>query len=149
MENLDVLCAIYGKKIADDIQNIDERLLHQALSVLQEQGVFAFFLFLEYKEGKKSENKPDKVSQARKICQEFLQNCPPNQPLLKKRDHNQGGTKEKTKCKDFNQLLSEKCDDLWKMLKDLNSDLNMLIFAHDLLLRVLTYALYYVRAKPD
>ena len=43
--NLDALCAKYGFKIAEKTKN--DTLITKALGVLQEQGVYAFFLFLK------------------------------------------------------------------------------------------------------
>ena len=54
MENLDKLCAEYGYKFAKEISEISnygakktEVLITKALSVLQEQGLYAFGLFCE------------------------------------------------------------------------------------------------------
>jgi len=44
-KNLDELCAKYGWDIANETK--DETLINKSLGVLQEQGIYAFFLFLE------------------------------------------------------------------------------------------------------
>lgn len=45
MTNLGVKCAETGSKLAQ-IKELDERLLNNALGVLQEQGLYACFLYL-------------------------------------------------------------------------------------------------------
>jgi hypothetical protein len=71
MENLDLKCAELGEKLGQS--EIKERmnLLTDGFSVLQEQGLYAFFLFL--KASKRGD--PQQVTEA---CQAFL--C--NQGLL-------------------------------------------------------------------
>lgn len=64
VQNLDALCARHGWKMAGDaIAAFDndkkaaekaENLVAQTLAVLQEQGVYAFFLFLQSRKGKPS-----------------------------------------------------------------------------------------------
>lgn len=46
MENLDLKCAELGRKLAG-LNGVDEKLLTDALAVLEEQGVYAFFLYLK------------------------------------------------------------------------------------------------------
>ena len=45
MEILDMECAKYGSIIADSSEN-DETLIRKSLGVLQEDGVYAFFIYL-------------------------------------------------------------------------------------------------------
>lgn len=47
MQNLDVKCAELGEKLAADANKEREKLLTDSLGVLQEQGLYAFFLFLK------------------------------------------------------------------------------------------------------
>ena len=70
MENLDLACAKLGKELAD--KGVEEKLLTNALAVLEEQGVYAAFLFLNTRGGKK-------ISDA---CAEFLRKTPSASPLL-------------------------------------------------------------------
>ncbi|MBF6571341.1 MAG: hypothetical protein IVW54_20980 [Candidatus Binataceae bacterium] len=70
MENLDFACARLGKELAD--KGVEEKLLTNALAVLEEQGVYATFLFLNTRGGKK-------ISDA---CAEFLRKTPSASPLL-------------------------------------------------------------------
>ncbi len=58
--NLDMECAKLGAKLATQS---DEKTLTDALSVLEEQGVYAFFLYLEQKKDRR------KVTNA---CRQFL-----------------------------------------------------------------------------
>jgi len=48
MEILDMKCAEYGNNIAS-LSGIDETLITKSLGVLQEDGVYAFFLYLKTK----------------------------------------------------------------------------------------------------
>ncbi|MHA1197027.1 MAG: hypothetical protein ACTSRH_07220 [Promethearchaeota archaeon] len=45
--NLDSLCAKYGYEIIKEINFEKSALINKALSVLQEQGLYAYFLFLD------------------------------------------------------------------------------------------------------
>ena len=47
MKNLDMECATLGSKLSQH----GDKLLTDALSVLEEQGVYALFLYLQYKSG--------------------------------------------------------------------------------------------------
>lgn len=58
MENLDLACAKIGKEIADSESSKDfENLITDALAVLEEQGVYALFLFLKVKKDTTITNK--------------------------------------------------------------------------------------------
>lgn len=67
MENLDLKCAQLAEKLAEGAKKDREKLLTDGLGVLQEQGLYAFFLFLET--SKRGE--PQKV---RRECETFLRN---------------------------------------------------------------------------
>ncbi len=78
MENLDLKCAELGKRLAEQ-QGVDHPLLTEALSVLEEQGVYALFLYL----------KAEKKAPGAKVleeCKKFLQDEPTGSPLLGKGD---------------------------------------------------------------
>jgi hypothetical protein len=50
MENLDLKCAELGRGLAElqaDSKNVDEKVFNSALSVLEEQGPYACFLYLQ------------------------------------------------------------------------------------------------------
>ena len=65
MENLDVKCAELGRKLGQGASKERENLLTDGLGVLQEQGLYAFFLFL--KASKRGQ--PQEVCSA---CERFL-----------------------------------------------------------------------------
>lgn len=75
MVNLDLQCAETGRQIGNT-PGVEERLLNQAIGVLEEQGVYAFFLFLHARSGG-----PEKKIIG--VCQEFLKTYPVGEPLLK------------------------------------------------------------------
>lgn len=74
-ENLDIACAQAGKKIAEKSSKGLEKALIDALAVLEEQGVYALFLFLRTrsKEGKEI-IEPE--------IRKFLETTPKQSPLL-------------------------------------------------------------------
>ncbi len=74
MENLDFACAKLGKELAD-IKGVEENLFTGTLAVLEEQGVYAAFLFLNAR-GKDAGKKASSASA------EFLRKTPTNTPLL-------------------------------------------------------------------
>jgi len=49
MKLLDMECAKCGHKISENCVKIDEPILRNAIGVLKEDGVYAFFLFLGFK----------------------------------------------------------------------------------------------------
>lgn len=74
MQNLDVECAKLGRELAQ-LDKVDDKTLTSALSVLEEQGVYACFLFLNAQSG----------PAGRKVSAElakFLQKVPAESPLL-------------------------------------------------------------------
>lgn len=74
MENLDLECAKLGQQLAGE-DGVDEKLLNDALAVLEEQGVYAFFLYLKAQKRQGA----DRVSDA---CAEFLRRVPQGSPFL-------------------------------------------------------------------
>lgn len=74
MQNLDMECARLGRKLAE-LEKVDDKTLTSALSVLEEQGLYACFLFLNA-QGKDA---------GRKVSSElagFLRQIPAESPLL-------------------------------------------------------------------
>jgi hypothetical protein len=74
MENLDLKCAELGQRLAQQ-QDVKEKLLTDALSVLEEQGVYALFLYLRARAGTPGEA----------VCKAsvtFLRETPAASPLL-------------------------------------------------------------------
>jgi len=74
MENLDLKCAEVGKQLAE-LQGVEETLITDALSVLEEQGVYALFLFLEARG-----RQPGRAISS--ACAELLRHTPTGSPLL-------------------------------------------------------------------
>lgn len=72
MHNLDLECAELGRNLAKDA---NEKILTASLSVLEEQGVYACFLFLTAGGG----NDGTKISEK---CAKFLRRVPESAPLL-------------------------------------------------------------------
>jgi hypothetical protein len=56
-ENLDLACAQAGKNIAEKPSKVLENLVTGALAVLEEQGIYALFLFLKTQDGSGIEEK--------------------------------------------------------------------------------------------
>jgi hypothetical protein len=75
MQNLDLECAKLGRELADE-KGVDQKLLTSALSVLEEQGLYAFFLYLKAREGRAGEEVIRRAAS-------FLRRMPPGaRPLL-------------------------------------------------------------------
>lgn len=113
MENVDLRCADLGKRLADQAP---EKLLTDALAVLEEQGVYAFFLYLRAR-GK------DAGSRVSDACGDFLRKTPQAKPIL--------GKEQK---------------DIFSGLQTLAADLDGLLLARDLLRQGLVYGRYHVKA---
>ena len=78
-ENLDLTCAKVGKTIAERPSKELENLITSALAVLEEQGIYALFLFLKTRGGSGAENVNQKIY-------EFLKVTPQQAPLLSDND---------------------------------------------------------------
>ena len=127
MLNLDYRCMEYGQKIGKISDSNLESNLRKALGVLQEDGVYAMFLWLEKnasdvrKELVELFNKEDETTHV-KLSNYFLKSN-----------------------KSFSQDFDEFCNDLREVAKE--KDIDKLLFMKKLLERTLTYALYHVKAK--
>ena len=116
MLNLDYKCMEYGQKIG---KQGDEDILRKSLGVLQEDGVYAMFLWIEDK---------DKEKNIRNILTKLL-----NEQEIKKfllGDSNS-----------FEQEFTELCNNL----KGVANDIDKLLFMKKILERTLTYALYHAK----
>jgi hypothetical protein len=78
MQNLDIECAKLGRELAQ-LDQVDDKMLTNALSVLEEQGVYACFLFLN------AQAKDAGRSVSSKLAG-FLQKTPEGSPLLENGD---------------------------------------------------------------
>jgi len=74
-ENLDLACAKVGKDIANSSSDDLEKVITDALAVLEEQGIYAMFLFLKTRGGSGGENVSQKLHK-------FLKETPQQAPLL-------------------------------------------------------------------
>lgn len=74
-ENLDLACAKVGKTIAERPSKDLENLITSALAVLEEQGLYAFFLFLKARGGSDAPKVNDNIYK-------FLKTTPQQAPLL-------------------------------------------------------------------
>jgi hypothetical protein len=74
VQNLDVECAKLGQRLAEG-DGVNEELVNHALTVLEEQGVYAFFLYLKAR-GREGANYVSAT------CAEFLRSVPQGSPLL-------------------------------------------------------------------
>ena len=118
-ENLDVACAKAGKTIAEKPSKKLENLITSALAVLEEQGVYALFLFLRT-QGKNLEQTVNSK------LHEFLRKTPQQSPLL-----------------------SEDVRDIFTALQKMNGNLESLLLSRDLLRQTLVYARYHARLRED
>lgn len=116
MENLDLTCAELGRKLSG-LEGINAKLLQDALTVLEEQGLYAFFLYLEAR-GKEPGKK------VKDECHRFLQQTPEAKPLL-----------------------SSSSINLFEALENLARSLDDLLFARHLLRQALVYARYHLKEK--
>jgi hypothetical protein len=119
-ENLDLACAMKGKAIAEKSSKELENLITQALAVLEEQGIYALFLFLKMREGIGDGTVYQRIHS-------FLKKTPQQAPLLS--DNH----------KDILTLLKE----------EIANDLDKLLLARDLVRQTLVYARYHVRVKES
>jgi len=117
LENLDLACAKVGKTIAERPSKDLEKLVTNALAVLEEQGIYALFLFLKARGGNEAPNVTQKLS-------EFLKKTPQQAPLL-----------------------SSNTDDVFTSLQEIADDLDRLLLARDLVRQVLVYARYHARVQ--
>ncbi len=123
MINLDYKCMEWAQKINEISDSNLENNLRKALGVLQEDGVYAMFLWLEYKE-KKVDDKNKKIGIK-------LINMLNEQEIRK---HFLDGSS-------FPEDFKEFC----KVLREVAKDIDKLLFMKKLLERTLVYALYHAR----
>ncbi|MGA2985775.1 MAG: hypothetical protein ABSG32_18355 [Terriglobia bacterium] len=140
-QNLDQLCARYGYEIASSTR--DENHITRSLGVLQEDGVYAFFLYQESKRGKSTGAKGSKRADG------------------KKEDVKSVAAQGSGKTNDSATALSSLCaqmlrdptvsilptgDDTFEAVRKLADDLNGLLLAKRLLEQTLIYARYHAKA---
>ncbi len=119
-ENLDLACAKVGKTMAEMPSKELENLVTSALAVLEEQGMYALFLFLEAQTKKNKE-----ISKGiRDELSKFLKVTPKQAPLL---------------C--------SSSVDIFASLQQMAEDLDNLLLARDLVRQSLVYARYHARIQ--
>ncbi|MFV9645877.1 MAG: hypothetical protein ACNYWU_08660 [Desulfobacterales bacterium] len=119
MQNTDMICAKYGSKIART-DKLSEPLVNKSLGVLQEDGVYSFFLFL--------------AAQAKGI-----QNTPAD--CIQKDIFDL--------LKVFFQSIKDSREDILSIVRNnLAEDLDNLFLARDIIERTMVYARYHLKAKP-
>ncbi|MGB4653337.1 hypothetical protein [Methanothrix sp.] len=116
MENLDLYCAKFGRKLSA-IDGVDEELLQDSLSVLEEQGLYAFFLYL------KAHGKEPGKKVMDECYKFFIDN-----PVM-------------------GQKFQVSTNNVFDAVLELGQSINDLIFARELLIQSLIYARYHSKAK--
>ena len=119
MLNLDYRCMEYGQKMGKISDSNLENNLRKALGVLQEDGVYAMFLWLENK---------DKKKDIRKILIGLLNESEIKKYLL-------------SNSSNFSENFIEFC----KYLQEVARDIDKLLFMKKLLERTLIYELYHAK----
>ena len=120
-ENLDLACAKAGKDIATKPSRELKKLATDTLAVLEEQGVYALFLFLKVQTGKNQ-----------KVAEYISRDL---HEFLKKTPHHKA-------------LLSDK-GDIFLSLQRMAEELDNLLLARDLLRQTLVYARYHARLGEE
>lgn len=131
--NLDYECAKFGQKIPltdlTDVRRIkstNENLITKALGVLQEDGVYAFMIYLSSGGAFDSELDDDEKV-ARSILYESVQ-------ILKELDILKG---------DFER------ENIYTQFRELTKNLDQLLFVKDILERTLIYARYHAKSLGE
>ena len=119
MPNLDYKCMEYVQRIS---KISDSNNLRKALGVLQEDGVYAMFLWLEEK---------NKSKRIRKELINHINEREIKKYLLKESENFNG--------EDFSKFCEK--------LREVAKDIDKVLFMKKLLARTLTYALYHAKVK--
>jgi len=128
MLNLDYRCMEYGQKIGKISDSKLENNLRKALGVLQEDGVYAMFLWLE--------------KNASDVRKELVE-------LFNKEDENTHVKLSNYFLKSNKSFSQDDFDEFCNDLREVAKDIDKLLFMKKLLERTVTYALYHARAKRD
>ena len=128
MLNLDYRCMEYGQRIGKISDSNLESNLRKALGVLQEDGVYAMFLWLE--------------KNASDVRKELVE-------LFNKEDENTHVKLSNYFLKSNKSFSQDDFDEFCNDLREVAKDIDKLLFMKKLLERTVTYALYHARAKRD
>lgn len=131
MINLDYLCMKYGNEIAEckGRKADKENLVTKALGVLQENGPYAMFLYLE------GHSKNDIAGYCKKALlnlfrkEQQLADCIKVETIIPKKD--------------------DKFSDIMAWLRKVSSDVNKLFFIKKIYQQVLIYARYHIKALEE
>ena len=123
MLNLDYVCMKYAQEISRISDSNLENNLRKALGVLQEDGIYAMFLWLEDK---------DKEKNIRKNLINLLDESEIRKHLLKDSDK-------------FEEDFSEFCG----KLREVAEDIDKLLFMKKILERTLIYGLYHAKIDGE
>jgi len=118
MTNLDYICAKIGQNL---VVKADENIFRKALGILQEDGVYAMFLWLENED-----------SEIRKKLNSLL-------------NENEIKSKLLSDSKSFPDDFKGFCE----KLQEVTEDIDKLLFLKKILDRTLTYALYHAKIKEE
>jgi hypothetical protein len=118
IQNLDAACAKLGTKLASPGNKDTENSITKALGVLEEQGVYALFLYLHAREKQWGKTTSKELAA-------FLREQPSKQGAL---------------------LGTNTSNEPFDAIQALAGDLDKLLFARDLLHRALVYARYHAKA---
>lgn len=155
VRNLDAACAELGAKLGASGNKDTENSITKALGVLEEQGVYALFLYLIARESGKFV--PDLLQFMEERC-EFRNGRQLYQKLIatrgkleeaesKAKSRNQGERdKARKEVDDAKKVANGSREAFFKALTDHAEDLDKLLFTRDLLHRALVYARYHAKA---
>jgi len=127
-ENLDLVCAKAGKEMAEKPSKELKNLITDSLAVVEEQGVYALFLFLQSQSGAKKK----KGEELSKNFFHFLKKVPAQSPLISASGGSQNGKM-----------------DVLQALEPLAEDLDKLLLAQNLLRQTLVYARYHALMRDE
>ena len=132
MVNLDYLCMKYGGRIAEcEGKKTDkENLITKALGVLQENGPYAMFLYLESQKGEKG----------------VVNKCKTEILMLFREEKLLANSLGVTKSVPENNAEFK---DIIEWLRDVSSDLDCLLFFKQICQQVMLYARYHVKALEE
>lgn len=121
MINLDYICAKIGQNLVENEKDKKENTLRKALGILQEDGVYAMFLWLENKDNE-IRTKLNNLLNENEITSKLLSDS-----------------------KSFPDDFKGFCEKLQEVAKDIDK----LLFLKKILERTLTYALYHAKIKEE
>jgi len=145
VQNLDVACATLGVKLGSSGNKDTENSITKALGVLEEQGIYAMFLYLVAREDGKFV--PDLIAFMEEWC-----------GLKGGKLRYESWTKAKKKLDEVKKSAKSQAietarkdekasrEAFFQALCDYANDLDNLLFARDLLHRTLVYARYHAKA---